>query len=215
MPDQPTLQFEPRTERQATHRLLREGRIPAAIFGHGATVMISLDLVTFRRVVHPNHYGSMVVSLLSNGNDAGTALVKEVQTDPVKRQIVHVDLLRVNAEDRIHVTVPIVLQGEPAAARLGGVMEQAMQLLNLRCRADAVPEQITFDVSLLDAGDVVHAGQLALPSGAELLDKPDEVIAVIIASSVPVGEEQVVVEPGVAGPDLVGDKQQSDFPTER
>lgn len=111
--------------------------------------------------------------------------------------------------------VPITLQGEPAAARRGGVLEQSLHSLNLRCRADAIPEQIVYDVSSMDLGDLVHAGQLAIPADAELLDNPDEVAAVILTPTLPVEEEPVVIEPVSPGPELVGDKQKEDFPSER
>ncbi|HEY3377608.1 MAG TPA: 50S ribosomal protein L25 [Armatimonadota bacterium] len=217
MSDQLSLEIASRANpgSASSRKLRRAGRLPATLYGHGTAESVSLDLLAFRREITPDHYGAVVVHLTQGETSVGTALVKSVQVDTIKHQLLHVDLQRVDAADRIHVVVPVVLQGEPDAVRLGGVLEQAVHTINLRCRADDVPAQISYDVTPLGIGDAVHAEQLALPAGSELLERPDDVIAVILAPTVPALEEAVNVEPAVSGPELVGEKQKEDFPSER
>jgi hypothetical protein len=78
-----------------------------------------------------------------------------------------------------------------------------------------VPEELTCDVTPLHIGDAVHAGQLALPVGSELLDRADEVVAVVLPPTTPALEEAVTVDTTVSGPELTGEKQKDDFPPER
>ena len=181
MSDQITLQAESRTlvGTGASHKIRRGGRIPAVLYGHGTSQAISLDLLAFRALVRPDHYGSMMVDLVLDGKPAGKALVKGVQVNTMARTIMSVDLQQVSAADLVVVSVPIVLTGESPALRMGGVQEQFAHSVTVRTRADAVPEQITYDLSELGMDEAVHAAQLALPDGCELMDKPDETIVKI------------------------------------
>ena len=178
MSDQPTLHAEtrPKVGTQASHKVRKQGRIPGVLYGHGDPQPISLDALTFSHTVSPNHYGALMVQLMLDGRPAGSALVKAVQVNTVGKHIMNVDLQRVSAEDRVAVSVPIVLIGESAAARQGGVLEQFVHSINVRCRADAMPQQITYDITALSMDESVHAAQLELPPDVELLDKPDETI---------------------------------------
>ena len=140
-------------------------------------------------------------------------MVKAVQVNTLKHDVMNVDLQRVGQEDRVSISVSIVLEGEPEAVRLGGVLEQLMHSVNLRCRVANVPTQITHDVSELQIGETLQAGQLALPLECELLDKGDDLIAVIGAPTVPILEETVVVEPDISGPGVGRWKAKRRFPT--
>lgn len=216
MPETITLHFETRigSGSRDARKLRRAGRIPGTLFGHGDSQAITLEAVSFRRQIKPEHYGSTMVTL-TDGNQSETALVKEVQTDMLKNEILHISLQRVVAGDRVTISVPVLLHGEPLGVRAGGVLEQVVHSVNLRCGADQVPSHLDYDVSSLDVNDNVHAAQLALPAGVELLDHADQVIAVVLAPTVPALEEPTRVDPGVTGPELTREKQQEDFPSER
>ncbi len=200
MAEQPVLAVEARTSvgSNTARQIRRAGRIPGILYGHGTEQPISLDAHDFSTHVPPSHYGSFVVQVSLDGKSVGAALVAAVQVNTLRRQILHVDLQRVSSSDRVHVSVPVVLTGEPAAVRAGGVLEQFNHAVNLRCGAFEVPEQILYDITPLQLGDALHAGQLALPADAELLDKPDEVIALIVPPTVPVSEEAIVMQPEVS-----------------
>lgn len=219
MSDQQTLQIEPRTgvgSHQAT-KVRRQGQIPAILYGHGESQPIMLNAQMFRRQVVPEHYGSAVVTLKQGDKAMGSAIVKSVQTNPLKGQILHVDLQRVSADDFVNIALPIVLTGDPTSARAGGVLDQSVHMVNIRCRVANVPTEITYDITNLEIGDPVHAGQLTLPTGSELLDKPDEVIAVILAPSMetPENEASGDLKPDASGPVLTGEKEKDSFPPER
>jgi large subunit ribosomal protein L25 len=212
MSDQPTLSVQSRAQvgSGAARQLRRQGRTPAVLYGRGAPQPVTLSATDFRHAVPVDRYGSQMVRLLLDEQDAGIALVKAVQVNPLNRQVLSIDLQRVFMEDYVQITVPVILVGEPAEARRGGVLDQLAHAISLRCRVSDVPANITFDVSALEIGDAVRSGQLALPPNSELLDPPDQVIATLAPPTVPVLEEQMIITEGVTGPELTGDKQQDD-----
>lgn len=202
------------TKRQGTgsgvaRKLRRAGQIPAVLYGHGDPVPVAIDLTEFRHHVSPAQYGSIVVNLFLDGVESGAALVKTVQANPLRHTLLSVELQRVALDDRISVIVPIELHGEPAGARAGGVLEQAMHALNLRCRAGDVPAHITYDVSMLQVGDTIHTAQLALPAQCELLGSAEDVVAVMLTPTVPATEEPVVIT-SETGPELTGEREKTD-----
>ncbi|MHB9026396.1 MAG: 50S ribosomal protein L25 [Armatimonadota bacterium] len=219
MADRPELTLEPRAEHGSSvaRKLRRQGRIPGVLYGHGEPMLVSLDIHQFQATVKPSHYGSAIVRLQLAGKSSGDALVKAVQTNPVGRRILAVDLLRVSREDRLHVSVSIVLVGDAPGTHAGGVLEQLIHSVNLRCRAQDVPEQITYDISNMQIGESIHLNHLAFPPNCEVLDALEETVAVILTPKVQVTPEEVevVVEEGVSGPQLTGEQEKDDFPPER
>ena len=115
------------------------------------------------------------------GVDAGLALVKQVQVNTLHKQIMNIDLQRISLVDELHISLAVVLTGEPVGLHTGGLLDIERHSINVRCLASAVPEQITHDISGLDIGDLLTAGQLQLPEGCILADKPEECIAVVHA----------------------------------
>ncbi len=190
----------------AESRRVREaGRVPGVLSGHGEPLAVSADMIAFAKAVPPAQYGAAIIEITLDGEPAGSALVKGVQVHTLSRRLLSMELQRVTGEERIQVSVPVVLDGTPP---VGAVLEQLLHNVSLRCRADAVPQTLTFDIGSLAVGDVLHAAQLALPIGGELLINPDELIAIIVGPTVSEEEEPVVTE-AVAGPELSGDKQKT------
>jgi large subunit ribosomal protein L25 len=215
--EQPTLHVRAResTGKGTARKLRRQGLVPGSLFGRGEPQSITVDLTEFRHTVAPGHYGSQMINVELDGRPAGSALVKAVQVNPIGRQILHIDLQRVSMEDRISVAVPLLLEGEPAGARAGGVLEQLTRTLTVECRAGDIPQEFHYDVAAMEIGDTLHAAQVALPVGCALMGPQDEVIAILSAPTLPVLEEPVEVEEGVVGPELTDEKQHEDFPPER
>jgi len=200
------METRPRVGTQSVHKLRRLGRIPGVLYGHGDPLPVSLDALAFRTAVTPNHYGALMVQVMLDGEPAGAALVKSVQLNTVSKSIMNVDLQRVTAADRVVVSVPIVLTGESPASRQGGVLEQFTHSLSVRCRADAMPQQIVYDITSLTMDESVHAAQLELPPDCELLDKPDETI-IKMAPPITHGESTPGTEAGATSPEVSGGKQ--------
>lgn len=170
------LAVEHRTEfgKGAARRLRAAGRIPAVLYGHG-TEPQHLSLPgheTFLLIRKAN----AVLELDIQGSQQ-LALVKEVQRDPVRRIIEHIDLLVVRKGERVEVEVAVHLVGEPAA---GTVHFQETTQLLVTAEATHIPESIEFSIEGLPEGTVVYATDVQLPKGVSLVDPEIETAIVTI-----------------------------------
>jgi large subunit ribosomal protein L25 len=154
----------------AARRIRRDHKIPAVLYGHGtAPVHITL----------PGHDTMMALktanALLDIEVEGQTqlALAKDVQRDPIKPVIEHVDLVIVRRDEKVTVDVPVTTEGEAAAETVVTVDAQTVQLLVL---ATAIPEHVIVSVEGLEAGTQVLASELNLPEGAELVTDGDVLV---------------------------------------
>ncbi len=167
-----TLIAETRTQfgKGAARRIRRDHKIPAVIYGHGtAPVHITL----------PGHDTMMALksanALLSIelDGDSQLALAKDVQRDPIKPVIEHVDLVVVRRDEKVTVDVPVTTEGEAAAETVVTVDAQTVQLEVL---ATNIPGHVTVSIDGLAAGTQILASQLDLPEGAELVTDGDVLV---------------------------------------
>lgn len=164
----------------AARRIRAAGQVPAVLYGHGTEP---------RHLTLPGHdtmllirKANALVDLTIAGGGSELVLVKDVQRDPVRRIIEHVDLVLVRRDERVEVEVPVHLAGESAAGTTP--MQDATHLL-VSAPAISIPEEITVDVTGLAEGTVVHATDVKLPEGVELVDHETEII--IVSITVPRG----------------------------
>ena len=165
----------------AARRTRRAGLIPAVIYGHGtAPVHVSLPThETFMALKHAN-------ALFSLDVDGATllAIAKDVQRDPMRGDVEHVDLLIVKSGEKVNVEVSIQVVGESFP---GTIHMLELQNLHLEAEATHIPGSIELDVTGLEAGTQVRAGELVLPEGSTLLGDADIVVLVV---SIPQAEEE-------------------------
>jgi large subunit ribosomal protein L25 len=157
----------------ASRRLRQSGRVPAVLYGHGEeTTHLSLSESQVRAMLR---HHSQTVTLAGDIQD--TALVREVQYDPLGIEVLHLDLIRVNLKELVEVTVPIYQQGEAAGLREGGVLLENLHDVDIRCPAGQIPEQLVLNVKDLHIGGQLTAGDLELPEGVELVTAAETVVA--------------------------------------
>lgn len=152
------------------------GNVPAVMYGHGIDP-VHLDL--------PGHDVFLIVKDNANavlnvdyGKKKQLALVRNIQRHPVRRDIMHVDLLVVRADEKVEVEVPILLVGEPIP---GNQLQQEEFALLISAPAVSIPETIDVDVEGLDEGAVVRVEDLTLPEGVEALLEGDRDIVSVTA----------------------------------
>ncbi len=167
------------TGSREARKLRHQGLVPATVYGHGAAVSLTLDVRHFGAIQHANHSGSLIVSLLVDGKDDGLALVKAVQHAPIAKLPTHVDLQRISQHESLQVSVKLFLEGEAAGVVAGGVLEIISHAVNLRCPASSVPDSLKHDLTEMQIGDTLLAGQLILPAGCVLLDPEDTPMATL------------------------------------
>ena len=154
-------------------RLRQTGKIPAVLYGHGeGTVMLTASEKEINKMIDA---GSHIIDLA--GEVSGTALVKEVQWDALGSNVLHLDLARVDANEKVEVTLQVVLHGEAPGVKDGGVVSLVRKELLILCPVSAVPDNIVCEIGGLELDGVISAGDLELPEGAELARSPDQTIA--------------------------------------
>ena len=167
---------EPKGKKDSA-RLRRRGLIPAVIYGHKKepeAVAISLHDLK-RSLEHMAH----VLKLEATGNEQ--FLIKEIQYDHLQQTPIHVDLLRVDPNERVHVKVSIELRGTPAGSHEGGTLVQVMTDIELDCLLTSIPDSLRHSVSEMGLGQVLQVKELELPAGAEALHGPDDIVATVRA----------------------------------
>ena len=158
-----------KTGTTSSHAVRHAGKVPGVLFGHGSPpVPIELDARAFDDLLHAGGKNALLhVSL--DGAKGDTALIREVQRDPITRRVIHADFQRVGATEEISAALPLVTTGVATGVKnRGGVMDIVLHSVTIVGPANALPEQIEHDVSALDVGDHVTAGDLKLPSKIKL-----------------------------------------------
>jgi large subunit ribosomal protein L25 len=169
-------------------RLRNAGTLPGVIYGTGEEpIAVQFDMHDFELVLHHHASETMILDIELEGEGTISALVKEVQHHPVTGDLLHVDLQKMDAKTTIHVEIPVEPIGEAEGVKMGGTLDQVLHSLNIECLPGDLAETIEVDISGLEIGDVLHAGDLKLPEGFKLLDDPD---AVVFSVSGPRSEEE-------------------------
>jgi large subunit ribosomal protein L25 len=169
------LQVEKReqTGSLAARRLRRAGQVPAVLYGHGQGNE-NLAIPQKEVQVLLRHHGKMVQL---RGAVEDTALVSDLQWDPLGIEVLHMDLIRVNLKESVEVTVPIHAHGDAAGTHEGGMFLQNAHEVTISCPAGSIPENVGLDISGIHMGEHRTAGDLELPEGAELVTPADTVVA--------------------------------------
>jgi large subunit ribosomal protein L25 len=172
---------ETRTEfgKGAARRIRRSDKIPAVIYSQGQEPQ-HLTLPGHDTMMALKHGGANAVLELEIDGQAQLALAKQVQVDPIKRQIEHVDFVAVKRGEKVVVDVPVVVVGEAGPETLV-VTENAT--VSVEAEATHIPESIEVSVEGAEAGTLIHASDLSLPSGATLLTE-GETLVVNVAQQV-------------------------------
>ena len=182
-------------------RLRDAGFVPGVIYGHKESV-VPVTLPKKELVGHLNH-GAHLFNLALDGKSENV-LVKDVQYDHLGIEVLHVDFARVDLNERVTVTVPLVLKGEPKGEAEGGVLQQIVNELEIECLVTEIPDNVTHNVSEMGIDDVVHIKDLKLPAGAKALQDPELIVAMVKV----IAEEETApaADAGAAEPEVIGRK---------
>ena len=165
---------ETRTEfgKGAARRIRRDHKIPAVVYGHGNDP-VHVTLPGHDTMMALKHGGANALLELDIEGKAQLALTKQVQVDPIRRTIEHIDFVAVRRGEKVTVDVPVHLHGEAAAETLVVTENTTVQI---EAEATNIPERIEISIEGLEAGTQILAGQLELPEGSVLLVDPETLI---------------------------------------
>lgn len=184
-----TLSATPREEtgKGPARRLRAEGMVPAVVYGRDMdTVALKLDAMEAEHLFHGISVDNTIVELSIEGRDEPLqTLVREIQTHPFKTDLLHVDFLRIQAGVAVEVDVPVRLNGVPQGVQAsGGVLEQIIHDLPVKCVPAAIPESVEVDVSELEIGDGIHVSDLDLGEDVEILLDPQRTVCTVVVPKV-------------------------------
>ncbi len=212
MATQVTLKAEQREGRGkgSARKLRAEGKLPAVVYGADAEpIALTLNTHDTEHLFYSISVDNTIVNLEVEGKKVPVpTLVRDIQTHPVRPELLHVDFYRIQTGVEVELEVPIHLEGTPTGVRDdGGVLEQPIHHLPIRCVPADIPEEIVIDVSALEIGDSLHVEDLSLPEGVEALLEPRRTVcSVQVPTRLTVEEEtpeDELEEPGIVGEEEV------------
>ncbi len=202
MSNEAKLVVEPRSEMgsAACRRLRKRGLVPGNVYGHNAdpvAIMVASDMLGLVLKT-----GSRVVDLDVSGKQ-DKAVIREVKWEVFGRYVEHFDLLRVDPNERVTITVPIVLKGTAPGAVGGGMVEQPLHSIVIDCLAYQIPDSIIVRIGALELGQMICVRELPLPEGSHAHTAPDAIVVHIVKAR---EEAEAAATPGASEPEVVGKK---------
>lgn len=199
--------------KESAKKLRTAGKVPGIVYGKGMEpVPIELDPAEVHSLIHSVHAASLesvVVSLeIQDGGESNPrpTLIKEIQHDPIKGDILHIDFHQISLAERIHVRIPVVTMGDCPGVSEGGILERALRELDVACKAVDLPEEVRVDISKLGLGESIHVRDIDLGPKVEILSDTD--LSVVSVTVPRVAAEAVVTEEEeVAEPEVIGEKE--------
>lgn len=183
-----------------SRRLRKTGWIPGVLYGSGNSVPLTVEERELRKVLSGTR-GNVIISLTFEGQKkAHPAILKEFQPDPVGTGMLHVDFLEVRMDQPIEAHVVVELVGTAAGVQEGGILDQSLREVTVRCLPADMPETIEFDISALNIGDSIRVSDLAAPANTEILTDPEMGLASVITPTILVeeGPEEELTEEELA-----------------
>lgn len=182
-------------------RLRRQGLIPAVVYGHRTeSIPVTLNAKDLAKALRGEAGDRTLINLtiegLSDGPITKTVILKEKQVEPLRRQLLHVDLYSIAMDEEVSVDVPIHIIGKAPGVETGGVLEQILREIEVKCLPSDIPPRIEVDVSSLDIGDTFHVGEIQLQKAKISVD-PDQAVVTVVPPTVleeAVAEEEIVEE---------------------
>jgi large subunit ribosomal protein L25 len=211
--DRPSLSVEERPERgtRAVKRLRREGIVPGVVYGgsDGDSVSFKVDARELRRVLVD---GSALIDLKVGQGKALPVIVKDQQRHPVRDELLHIDLLQVRLDEKIHAPVPVQIEGveEAPGVKEGGVLEHVTHQLNIEALPTDIPDAIVVNVSAMEIAATLSLSEVAAPAGVVFLDDLEETVIATVVPPTEVEEPEEVEEET----ELVGEEAEEEAAAE-
>jgi len=165
-------------------RLRAEGRIPAVVYGSKAEpVAVAVDSRELQSLIAREGASTAIVKLAIDGGKAETAMIKEIQRDPIRDKMLHIDFLKIAMDTKITAHVALAVVGDSAGVREGGIVQQAMREVEVEALPMDLPESIEIDITDIAIGDSVRVSDLAAPPDVAILSHSEDVVLSVVPPS--------------------------------
>lgn len=206
-----TAQTRLNTGRSAVIKIKQQGLIPAVVYGgKDKPVNLSVNAREIRNILaHATSEHFLVDLEIADGGTTTNrlALVQEVQHDPLKGDVLHVDFHAVKADEKLHAEIPVETVGEAAGVKnFGGILEISMHAIEVECLPKDLPEIITLDVSALGVGDAIHVKDIQFSAGVSARVDGELTVVRVAAPKVEIEPEPSAA--AAAGPEVIKEKKE-------
>ena len=183
--------------------LRKQGKMPAVVYGHGQdTISIAVDL---RKFVDAIQHGHKLMTLNIDGQN-DTVLVREVQYDYLGKDMIHADMVRVDLTETVQVAANLKLRGTAQGTAEGGMIDIKLPSIEIECSVAAMPDHLDVPMKAIKVGDVLHAGDIELPSGVKLVTAADAVVLTCHLVAAAKSTEELEEEETPVSPEVIGEK---------
>jgi large subunit ribosomal protein L25 len=194
-------------------RVRREGLVPAVVYGLGSdNVSVSVPSRELLHILSGATGMNTLITLNIDGTDE-LAMARQLQRHPVKGTLLHVDFVRVRADQTIQAEIPVHLEGDAEGVARGGVLEQLVHTLTVEAKPSDFPPAIELDISALEIGGQIYVRDLVAPPGVTVLQSEDDLVAQISAPRVTEAEEAAEGEAAEGAPAAEGGGASAEAPS--
>jgi large subunit ribosomal protein L25 len=199
--------------KEAARKARQQGNVPAIVYGRDVNIPLIITSENFKILRAIDFSESAIIDMqIVNGKkkDIYAVIIKDIQYHPLTEEVLHIDFMKVSLEERIRVHVHLVFKGEPKGIKAGGVLEQVLRDLEIEGLPLDIPDKIEVDISELDIGDSLHAGDIKIPLNLKLLTHYEDTVVTVVAKKEE--EEEVAVAEGVTPeePEVIKEKKEEE-----
>jgi large subunit ribosomal protein L25 len=188
-------------KRSAAGRLRAAGYIPGTIYGLSQEPLnIKLSRVEFKEIIKGKSLNNIILDMhvKADGKEKKeTALIKEVQQNPMNLEYLHIDFMRIEMKTEVEASVHVSIINEESSIGVkveNGVVQHGLRELHISCLPSDIPDRIEYDIKDLSIGHIIRVSDLVLKDGIRVLNNPEEVIVAIVHAHVEVEPVAAVVE---------------------
>jgi len=177
--------FRKGTGKGVARKLRAINRVPGILYGPSMEpITIDLDEKEVLTLVQSKGLNRIIALTVDGapGDKNHICLIKDMQRDVYQQRITHLDLRKLDLNEKVVVTIRLTLEGEAVIRAKGGIVEQMVRGIRVRTKPNDIPSGFSADISKLRLGQTIGIGQVALPEGVELVDNPDSPIVNIFAA---------------------------------
>ncbi|MBS4031878.1 MAG: 50S ribosomal protein L25/general stress protein Ctc [Clostridiales bacterium] len=178
------VQAKPRTtsSKGQLKKLRSEGLVPGIVYGKDTeATAVAVQSKDIHTIIHSASGANTLVDLAVGGKTE-TVIIKELERDILLQdRFTHVDFLQISLKDKLEVQVPVVLTGEAPGVKDGGIVQQSLREVALKCLPTEIPDQVELDISNLGMGETLTVGDLNVPAGSEFISDAHEAVVTIVA----------------------------------
>jgi large subunit ribosomal protein L25 len=202
------VEAEPREDfgKNVARRLRRSGRVPCVVYGGGGpSIPITVDPRQISEIIHSRGGHNVLFTLEIKGKAPARVMLREWQLEPVRGDVLHVDMVRVARDTRLKVRVPVQLIGEAKGVKVqGGILEFVLREVEVECLPDDIPERIDVDITELMIGRNLRVSDLAMGEKVKALTDPNHVVVHVVAlKAEEVKPAEVTAEVAPAEPEVI------------